>query len=385
MKTAFGESTTAQLTPVLQEIFPYTVNTRIWTLTQTDATVAFNTNMAELKTEAKNTANAVMVSKKKIKYRTGMGVLARFTALWTTDEAKDYTSYIGIGESDLSNGFYFYKDAVEGFCIAHAKGGVVSYIQQANWDDPCDATGSMPALDWTKGNVFQIQFQYLGFGAIKFSIENPTTGEFQQVHMIKYANANTGVSLRNTTLPFVAVMKNDNDVGIQSLKTASCSMFIEGTNTINSTISNEAEGDKKASTTESPILSIKNKTTFNGGATNYSIVYPTLVSISNEDSKVNIVRIVKTTGTLTGENFADIDATTSIVSKDVSATALGGATITDLIVKLYVNASSSQLIDLGTYNIQLAPGENLTFLQKSVATVANGGNVSVIVNFVEDH
>ena len=42
-----------------------------------------------------------------------------------------------------------------------------------------DGTGpSKQTLDPEFGNVFKIQYQWLGFGAIIFSIENSVTGDF---------------------------------------------------------------------------------------------------------------------------------------------------------------------------------------------------------------
>ena len=379
MKTSFGESTTAQLAPVLQEIFPYTINTRVWTKTEAKSTISFDENMAEFKTTAVINSQAIMVSKKRIKYRTGMGVMCRFTALWDTDESENYQSFIGIGENDINNGFYFFKDNV-GMYILHSTDGVDNFILQEDWDDPCDGTGDMPALDWSKGNVFQIQFQYLGFGNIKFSIENPDTGEFQLIHMIKYANRNLGTSLRNTTLPFSAGILNViGGTGIQILKTASCALFVEGTNTINTSITNTAEGDKKTGINEIPVLSIRNKALFNNTLTNYSNVYPTLISITNEDTKANVVKMILN-GTLTNPAFADVDAKTSIVDIDTTASAVANGTT---IFKIYVNPASTQQINLRTYDIQLNPSDVLTFTQKAVSA-GQGNTISVIANFVED-
>ena len=71
------------------------------------------------------------------------------------------------------------------------KSGVVpsadedEFVSQDQWNiDTMDGLGtsmnpSGVKLDVTKGNVFQIQTQYLGFGGILYSVENPRTGFFQ--------------------------------------------------------------------------------------------------------------------------------------------------------------------------------------------------------------
>lgn len=61
-------------------------------------------------------------------------------------------------------------------------------IPQSSWDDPCDGTVVLPSIDFSTGNVFEIDFQWLGYGQIRFRIENPLTGRFSTVHSIKYAN-----------------------------------------------------------------------------------------------------------------------------------------------------------------------------------------------------
>jgi hypothetical protein len=72
-----------------------------------------------------------------------------------------------------------------------------NFINQTAWNvNKCDGTGAFPmVLDQTKGNVYQIKFQYLGFGNMDFFIENPADGRFQLVHRLQYANANTSPSL----------------------------------------------------------------------------------------------------------------------------------------------------------------------------------------------
>ena len=65
-------------------------------------------------------------------------------------------------------------------------------VARASWDDPCDGTVAMPVTDFSFGNVYQILFQWLGYGQITYSMENSETGRFANVYKIKYTNS-TGV------------------------------------------------------------------------------------------------------------------------------------------------------------------------------------------------
>ena len=78
-----------------------------------------------------------------------------------------------------------------------------TWVAQTAWNiDKMDGTGpSGQTLDVTKGNVYKIQYQWLGFGHIVFSIENSSNGILQEVHRIRYANLNTVSTINNPSLP----------------------------------------------------------------------------------------------------------------------------------------------------------------------------------------
>lgn len=61
-------------------------------------------------------------------------------------------------------------------------------------------------LDPTKGNVYQIDIQYLGFGSVVFKVEtNSTNGnnpDWTVMHNIKFPNSLTRPSLSNPSFPF---------------------------------------------------------------------------------------------------------------------------------------------------------------------------------------
>ena len=77
------------------------------------------------------------------------------------------------------------------------------------------------------GNVYRIVFQYLGFGAITFYIENPETGIFMPVHQIKYANSKTIPSVTSPNYRIGFGIDNTTTTPI-TLSAASFSSFIQG-------------------------------------------------------------------------------------------------------------------------------------------------------------
>jgi hypothetical protein len=113
-------------------------------------------------------------------------------------------------------------------------------IPQSTWNlNNCMDNGSLEAnytknrggfiLDPTKGNVFKIFFQYLGFGQITFCIEESSSESIVPVHRISYPNSsqkptlknpsmNIGIGINNTSLSTVAPI----------VQTASMASFLQG-------------------------------------------------------------------------------------------------------------------------------------------------------------
>ena len=95
--------------------------------------------------------------------------------------------------------------------------------------DPLDGTGlSGMVLNPQMGNVYQIGFQYLGFGNAKFAISNPETGRPIEFHEIKNANSRTTPVLRNPNAAVLATSANIGGIASKTLRTASMAAFTEG-------------------------------------------------------------------------------------------------------------------------------------------------------------
>jgi hypothetical protein len=85
-------------------------------------------------------------------------------------------------------------------------------------------------LDPTKGNVYEIGFQYLGFGNAFFSIEDQDSGRPVPVHVIKNTNSRTTPVLKNPNVSgFIASSNIPGGAGINVVaRSASLSLFVEG-------------------------------------------------------------------------------------------------------------------------------------------------------------
>lgn len=441
-KTAFGEALTARLRPVINHIFPYSINPyEIKSRANNAGTISVDTSMLSVSTGASANSSAEAITIGRVSYEAGLGVRGRFTGVFTTGVANS-TQIIGLG--DNAEGFFFgyngtafgvlhryggafeirtltvttasttaenitvtldgdadatvavtnsgnttttaneiaahdYSDVGDGWdatavgatviftsWTAGSKSGTYSisgttaagtfastvvgadptenWTAQASWngEDIFDGAGlTGVTLDPTKGNVFQITFQYLGFGAIKYYIEDPDDGELHLVHTIEYANANTRPSLNNPTLPMIVSARNTSNSSDVVLKSGSLGAFIDGEKVIKGVNRGVSHTATISSSGETPIFSWRTKEVFNSKQ-NRSTTKINLVSCAADHTKVVRIKFYAN-ATLTNASFSDIDSGRSAIQKDTSATAISGGLF---LFSVELGRQGSQIIDL---------------------------------------
>lgn len=473
-KTAFGELSTAEPTPIFQYDFSYNINNKLWDDRSNNGTATIDSNRVKISTGAASNQSAQIASKIPVKYHPGQGNVVRFTALFTTGVANS-TQLIGVG--DESDGLYFgyngidfgilrryggtpeirtltittksttaesieitldgdstgasvvvtdatagdvtttANDIVSGYdwttlgrgwrvhteganvifvsfgdsartgtyeittattavgTFAQTLAGVTatdSWITQTNWNhDKFDGAGkSKIILDTTKGNVFEIRYQWLGYGQMSFYIEHPEDGNFHLVHTIDYANSSTAVSFNSPSLPLCVFSGNTTNTSDIVLYSASVGTFIEG---------KEARGHiHHASTntmavnnsTEVPILTIHNKDVF-ASKINRNRIRLTFLEMSSDTGKEISFKFYLD-AVLTGASFSDVDTNDSMVAEDSTATAVTGGD--------FQFASSGGLYSLSESTFYLNPGQTFTVTQLGTTGT---GDVSASVNWEE--
>jgi hypothetical protein len=152
-----------------------------------------------------------------------------------SDPVSSSIYYIAARSNTTSTGSYSIAGASIGGSFTIVKSGEAqtnTFIPSGSFNiDRLDGTGpSGMILDPLKGNIFQIAFQYLGFGNAVYSIENPESGKLVNFHIVKNANSRTTTVLKNPNLS--ALVTSANIAGGTTSKTLKCgsmATFIEGT------------------------------------------------------------------------------------------------------------------------------------------------------------
>lgn len=155
---------------------------------------------------------------------------------WITDVIGDTIYFISArtGAPSSFNGTYSITSAgsaTGSFSqYQEAEAATQDFITSGSFNiDRLDGTGpSGMILNPQKGNVYQIGFQYLGFGNARFGIEDPDTGRFFDYHMIVNSNNRTFPVLKNPNVAVLATSANIGGTDSKILKTASMAAYVQG-------------------------------------------------------------------------------------------------------------------------------------------------------------
>lgn len=386
--TAFGDLRTAELSPVFQTSFEYTVtNTEIGTIeiagsgavTQADAMCIVNTGST-------TGSVAEWESAHNAKYRAGLGGLMRIAGLFTTG-VTGTEQMLGMADADGSsathkNGYAVgYSGSV--FSFMRWQNDVLFTVAQSAWDDPMDGTGpSGMTLDPTKLNVYEIRFQYLGAGAIQLGIESAITGQFVVAHTELYANLNVVPSQYNPNFHLMAHAVNLATTEDLTIKCSSMAYFIEGKTKyteVHQPQFSSGTREKTTVTSEVAIFTIRNKLLY-ASKTNYLDLILEIVTAAIETNSANSlgnIRVVKN-ATLGGTpSYADINTTNSVVEIDVAGTTVTGGT--ELLSIPLAGKNDKDIIDLTNFEFILSAGETITVS----GTSANSATIDASVLWKE--
>jgi len=390
--SAFGELSTIQPHPLAQVDFIYGINSYTTVQATTGSGQVTNGNqLLDVKTTAATSSSAQLSSIRYLKYRAGQGGKIMLTALFTAG-ATGSKQYAGAFTTSLNNGFGFgYNGTV--FGIWHMNGGTPTHIPQSTWNgDLCNGAGgannkSGINLVPTNGNVYKIIYQYLGFGNIKFYIENSINGQWSLVHEIRYPNTYTATSLTQPSLNLLWRAENTTNATNISVKAGSGALFIEGERRLLGPSHGLDHNKSLTATTHTNIITIKNATTYNGvnNRAHLRLRHVTFAANTGGTGSGIVTLKVVRNATLGGTpSYTTINGTTadggvtitsgnSIASYDIAGTTVtGGAVIYNAIIGIG-NNDSENLVDLDLFGY---PGDTITFSLTSTQNATGGIGVT---------
>lgn len=267
-----------------------------------------------------------------------------------------------------------------------------SFIAQTNWNgDTLDGTGtSQITANWQYGNVFQIYYQYLGYGSISCFVEtisllsNINQPTWTLVHTIKLPNTRTLTTLRVPSFQFNTSVTSLGSTTNVSVIIGSYAGFIEGIYKFNGNRFSFFNSLSAVGTTNIvPVLTIYNSLYFNS-LVNWTVVNLLSTSCSLSSNNPAILYLIKN-GTLGGNpNFTQYSSS-SCIWYDISATTVTYPKNELLIWTGCLSNANGQMIynfDSMYENLQLQPGEYVTL--GLISLHGNATYASASLNVRED-
>jgi hypothetical protein len=383
---AFGDLETMEMTPICHLSFCTGIRSQLINSTiANNGTVDTNASRLRLQTGTSNNGSAIVSSVKPVGYRPGQGITARMTPAFSTF-ASNSKQIFGMGNE--VDGYFWGYNGID-FGIFHRYNSNDTFIAQSSWNaDTCNGSGSSEfTLDPTKGVPMMIKYPFLGYGNIRFFIQNPATSGWILVHTIKYANSSNQVQLTNPILNVYGQVINSGSTTNLTMYVGSVGVFIDGPKIYLGPQFGTEAGKSISQSVETQLLTLKNCTTINSVA-NRGLIRLRYISILSQSGNGYVTVRFKRNCSLTNPTFTPISASTanngttltnaqSTISVDTVASAFsGGVTI----FNSNSNTSNQHAVDLTSFDIFLAPTETLTITAYASAATT----FAIAINWQED-
>jgi hypothetical protein len=303
---------------------------------------------------------------------------------WRAFQNGDTVTFLAQSTGDKTGTMSFSSSTATGNLVETAAGAteIDTFVEQADWNiDKMDGTGySQMILDPQKGNVYQIRFQYLGYGAITYYIEDADSGKFVPVHRIQYANTNTSPSLSNPSLKigwFAASLGSTTDLEMHG---ASGMIGVEGQQQPRRLPDAQVADKSSVGTSFTNILTIRNRATFQGRV-NLSEALPTLINVAVDGTKISEYQVILN-ATLGGEpNWTYEDEDHSIIEYDTAGTTATLNGNSQLVTAGVLGKTSSGTVSFIDYDLHLVPNDTLTL---AVRTTSGSTDAAASITWLED-
>lgn len=235
-----------------------------------------------------------------------------------------------------------------------------SLIEQSTWN-----RNTVSWLDPTKGNVYAISIQYLGFGNIQFYVEDEITGKPTLVHQLEYVNKNVVPSVGNPTFRIGWLARNLGNTSDLVVSGASAAGFIEGKNIIDGLPRAVESVTTAIGETQTNVITIRNRFHF-GDKINRADIVPLLLSMGTEGNKGAFFRLVANAEFADDINFDYVDEQNSVAETSTDQVAL--VPDTGRFIASFLVTQQGRIVGSNDFKTRIFPDDQLTL---SAAVTAN--------------
>lgn len=262
---------------------------------------------------------------------------------------------------------------------------IENFIPQGLFNfDTLDGKGpSRLVLDKTKGNVYQIDYQYLGFGNALFNVENPDTGNLMPFHMLKNANTRVTTVLSDPSTRAGWLAENIGSIAQVNIKGASAATFVDGfvREEIGPKFGYLTTKSHAGNSGEVLAIAFRRNKNFNGKACHGEIDF-LRIDAGEEHTGPVIVRLKKnpTFTTAVATSWTNVDSLNSIMSYTTVGTITGGYDIAAFIVP----PQSSNSISLKDLAVYIGEEHVIAITVQELKSNASTANSHIHITWVEN-
>lgn len=264
----------------------------------------------------------------------------------------------------------------------------VNFYSQSAWNVNAVNTSTAPfILNPQNGNVYQVVHQYLGYGQIRFYIEEPISGSFLNVHNINYANSNSSPSMDIPIYGLGAISENFGSNTATSVYTASLFGGVQGQLAPLRNPDSHKNSLGNITATATNIISLRVSRVFENRI-NLSEVLPLNADFAVEGTKPNEIGVLLN-AEISGEPNWQYHSSThgdgenqgvSEIADNAFTVSVGANTIE--LFNAALAKSDSKNIPLQDFRINLKAGDVLTLFARNTVSVAM--DVTGALTWLED-
>lgn len=396
----FGDLSVAQTTPQVQHLFSQLVNGNIYPRTYVTPDQSINSFSSDSTGTVAN-INSCMEFGSGLSYGEfatiwgassayypGQGLKAEFSfgflqqAKAPTDAPT--TQWIGIGNVSSNEPFDFVGfgfdssygdwDADEynlwGAVYKNSNAVSTEFIPHTLFNvDKADGTFVLPDIDVSKMQVGRIRIGHLGYSSIEWSIQNPTTGLWQVVHVINRCNSFlVDTNFQSPSMQMIAYQNTNGGTPASSgelIRCASFAIFLEGPKFENyqrAVFFGEAACDTGLVPPYTNLLAVRCESTWYSLPNNVCIDIDSVSFAVNTATKDVDITIYK------NSTIGGAWDTTYNPRLPASSTYLGAVSnVGTPVFRQRISSTNYSIVDLTPYHIHLNPGENVAIVGTSTA------------------
>jgi hypothetical protein len=302
-----------------------------------------------------------------------VGIGVRFAGLPGAGQIAEWGLYDG------SDGFLYRYVGGVGLQLVIARDGVETVIAHGAFNqDRMDGTGESGAtLNFAKGNVYNIQFSWYGYGMIDFRVVSADSTNVQRYISLHRFVPTNSTSVKNPNLPLYVCLRNGEGVA------SSGAIFVAGRQY--SILGNyvplrrlncayRTDFSVNSATVFLPVMSIRRKIGYLGNG----------VKLSGADLIASTLQVIqiRVGGTLTGGTFVGIneqDASETCMEMNVTATTVTGGIV---IWSGLVASDRNALVQVDSLSYDLAEYSTLSVCARAVT--ATNGVLSTMLRWTEE-